>query len=62
MNMATRGGDVVDLASRRPSTTPLPDSDTSGAAAAAAIMEPPQANRPEADPGLLPSTPKPKRD
>lgn len=62
MNMATRGGDVVDLASRRPSSAPLPDSDTSGAAAAAAIMEPPQANRPEADPGLLPSTPKPKRD
>ncbi|SDR81450.1 ArsR/SmtB family transcription factor [Corynebacterium timonense] len=61
MRMATQA-DVVELASRRPSSEPLPDSDSSGAAAAAAIIEPPSANRPSADPGLVPSTPKPKRD
>lgn len=52
---------VLELASRRP-TDPSDSSHSASAGGAAAIIEPPEHTRPDIDPGLAPSTPRPPRD
>ncbi|WP_291314155.1 ArsR/SmtB family transcription factor [Corynebacterium sp. UBA2622] len=56
MDIAENKGEVIDLASRRPTGD---DSPITGGAVA--IIEPPDHVRPDVDPGLNPSLPKPKR-
>lgn len=53
--------DVIDLASRRP-TSAAEDGEAPATSGAVAIIDPPSHLRPDIDPGLSPSTAKPKRD
>ncbi len=59
MGIAEHDGTVIDLASRRPGERSGDDSPITGGAVA--IIEPPGDVRPEVDPGLNPSVPRPKR-
>lgn len=51
-----------DLAARRRRRNGSDSSDSSETTAGAAIISPPNEVRPEIDPGLTPSTPRPRRD